>query len=114
MGQTNVCLLRSVLRACVRVKVTVRAAALQNDAASKGTGCAVLGLGPGAYPSTENPRQGSAWAGERQPQTGTISASSDFPPKEVIRGDLGFALSKTPLTDGNLKTNIILLGYPSR
>lgn len=35
-------------------------------------------------------------------------------PSEVIRGDCGFALSKTPLTAGNLKTNIILLGYPSR
>lgn len=114
MGQTKVCLLKSVLRACVQVKITVRAAALQNDAASNGAGCAVLGPGPGAYPSTEHPRAGERWARERQPQKGTISASSHFPPKEVILGDLGFALSKTPLTARNLKTNIILLGYPSR
>lgn len=110
MGQTKVCLHKSVPRACVHLKIIVRTAALQNDSSSNRAGKAAVGTGPGARPVC----RGAPGTREKQPRTGTISGPFDFPSK-VIPGVLGFALSKTPLTAaGTLQTNIILLGYPSR
>lgn len=90
----------------------------QNQASSKGAGALSNGInsavGTGALVARPVCK-GCVWALEganlRQAQLVCLLNS----PSKVIRGDCGFALSKPPLTAGNLKTNnIILLGYPSR
>lgn len=103
---------KTVLRAWVCFRITIRTAPLQNQASSK-----VAGIKAGWAVQLRRPDQCAGvclWPGRSSLRQAQLVCLLNFPSK-VIWGDCGFALSKTPLTARNLKTNnIILLGYPSR